>query len=531
MKESGINYFFTQLALNTGFWPIYYTFEEGAGNTIYSVSGAQSGYSGILSSNVGFWIKGGSGYSSGTSIAIQNASGLHSETWTKFFVYEKVNTQDCILFDSLSPTSGHRIGLTKANKLYFESFNSEPIVASFENNLSSKNALYVGYFTNFVTFGLYNFNSKQIESQSFSYPFEVVRSDNQVLGGNFTGWWDQYIHYTEYLSPDVAGQWLSGLYAYPTGIGYDTEYICVTGITGYQDVFVAETGVTGYQITPNGDEGQGFFTGQFPLFNSVVSLTGYLSTGIISSGLTGTICYAITGIPYDIYEYKTGYAASFGMEKIQLFTPLIRSDIVKSSWSYEPFYDIYNKIAERNYSGYLMSEEYPTGLLNLYYNGVGQAGSGWSTTGFFIIVTGTSDRDIITFDLKSGNKLMLSVTGQTTIPIFYSGQEIYLNGVNLISGYDFQAFGNSIIITGNNTGIYGDVFEYPIVLPYTTGNSTIFTGSRFWRDSSNQYLNGIRQQIYSLYTEGAIFDLLSGNSFTYSGVEPIYNRSQLYWEH
>lgn len=411
MKESGINYFFGNLDLNTGSWGVYYTFETGAGTSIPNISGAQSGFSGTLSSDTNFWIKDGSGFSSGTTITVNNASGLHSETWTKIFVYEKVNVNDCILFNSLAGSSGHKIGLTKSNKLYFESFNTEPITASFSNNLSSKNAVSVSYLTNLVTFGLYNFNSKQLESQSFSYPFEVARSDAQTLGGQFTGWWDQYIHYTEYLSPEVIGQWMSGFYAIPTGVGYDIQTTYATGITGYQIVFVGETGVTGQSITPGGDEGRDYFTGAFPTSHTVTYMTGYLSSGLYSSGVMGVTEYPLTGDATTLFEYLTGYALSFGMEKVQLFTPTISSDIVKSSWDYTPFNDIYNKGGQRQYSGYLMAEEYPTGLLNLYYNGVAQANSGWAVTGLYLFVSGTEDTDSATFDLKSGSKVSFPVAG------------------------------------------------------------------------------------------------------------------------
>lgn len=530
MKESGINWAYNVLGLPTGQFAVFYTFEDGAGTNVVSSSGGQTGYSGTLSSSAGFWSSPGSGFFSGTSLTVNNASGAFSETWTKVFSYQKVNTDDCTLFSSLGGGSGYRIGLTRTNRLFFEGFNQEPILAASLNNLSSKNVVSVSYLTNLVTFGYLNLNSQLIESESFSYPFQVTQSDNWVLGGAFTGYMDYHIHLTEYQSPEIIGQLLSGLYARPTGYGYDIQMTCVTGITGFQTVFVGQTGVTGYLTTPGGDEGVGYYTGAFPLTHSTSVLTGYLSTGLYSSGVSGIVCTPITGAPTTLLEYQTGYAASFGMEKVQLFTAIPTSGIVKSSWSTVPFDNSYNRAAQRSYSGYLMASDYPTGLLNLFYNGVAQANSGWMVTGTYLIISGTTDADSATFDLKSGSHVSFQVTGQSGFAFAYSGQEIYLNGVNLVSGYDYVLTAGALNLLPRNSGTNGDIFEYPIVLVARTGTSTLITGGPFWRNTSNEYLNGIRQVNYSLYIEGATFDLMSGNLFDPGLARPIYDNTNLYWE-
>lgn len=530
MKESGLNYFAGQLGLNSGSFGAMYTFEAGAGVNVASISGAQPLYSGTLSSATNFWLKPGSGYSSGTTVTVNHASGLHSEAWTKVFVFEKVDVNPCVLFNSLTGTSGHRIGITKSNKLYFESFNEEPVVAASSNNYSSKNAVSVSYLTNSVTLGLYNFNGKTLENESFDYPFQVTRSDAQTLGGQFTGYWDYYIHRTDYLSPEVIGQWMSGLFARPTGYGYEVQTICVTGITGYQNVVVGVTGVTGRSTSVGGDEGRDYYTGAFPLFHATTDLTGYLSTGLYSSGVSGVACYPVTGAPSDLLEYLTGYASSFGMQKVQMFTHMETGYTVKSAWSYAPFTDIYNKHGARNYSGYSMAERYPTGLINLFYNGIGQANAGWTVSGTYLLVSGAQSIDTATFDLKSGDKKVFNVTGGLTGYAFtYSGQEIYLNGVNLISGYDYVLTSGILNLTNANTGITGYIFEYPIVLAPQTGASALITGGPFWRDTSNVYLNGVRQVNRLFYVEGAVFDLLSGQYFDNDYISEIYDNNDFYW--
>ncbi len=530
MKESGINWAYNVLGLPTGQFAVFYTFEDGAGTNVVSVSGGQTGYSGTLSSAASFWNSPGSGFFSGTTLRTNNASGAFSETWTKILSYQKINTDDCTLFTSLGGGSRYRIGLTRANKLYFEGFNQEPILAASSINLSSKNVVSVSYLTNLVTLGYFNFNSQTLESESFSLPFQVVQSDNWTLGGAFTGYMDYHIHLTQYQSPEVIGQLISGLYARPTGYGYDVQTTCVTGVTGYQTIFVGQTGVIGYLTIPGGDEGVGYYTGAFPLTHSTSVVTGYLSSGLYSSGIAGIVCTSVTGGPTTLLEYLTGYAASFGMEKIQLFTAIPTSGIVKSSWSLRPFDDSYNRAAQRSYSGYLMASDYPTGLINLFYNGVAQAGSGWSVTGTYLIVSGTTDSDSATYDLKSGSKASHQATGQSGFSFAYSGQEIYLNGINLVSGYDYVLTAGTLNLLPRNSGIVGDIFEYPIVLEPRTGAATLVTGGPFWRNTSNEYLNGVRQVNYSLYIEGAIFDLLSGNAFYPELAQPIYTNTDLYWE-
>lgn len=284
-------------------------------------------------------------------------------------------------------------------------------------------------------------------------------------------------------------------------------------------------------ITPGGDEGRDYYTGAFPLYHTTTTLTGYLSTGLYSSGVEGETCVPVTGGATGLLEYLSGYASSFGMNKVQLFTPLISTDVVKAGYSYAPFSDLYNEDTQPQYSGYLMLAQYPSGLLNIYYNGIAQAGSGWGLSGAYLFVTGSQIGDVMTLDLKSGDKKSYPVAGGQTGFVFpFSGQEIYLNGVNLISGYDYLVTGSLLNLTHRSTGIDGDIFEIPIVLTNTTGRFTVHAVAPFWRDTSNVYLNGVRQQEGVLYVEGGSYDLLSGQFFNYSGVATIYNNDDLYWE-
>lgn len=525
MKESGINYFVGDLGINTGNLAVFYTFEEGSGSFLTSISGGQSVYGATLNNTTNFWSQPNSGFFSGNYAQISGASGAYSLSWTQVFAYQKVDTQPLVLFNSLTGASGWRVGVTQANRPYLESFNTQPVMAASENNFSSKVLLTVTYMPNFVTMGYYNFNAKTLETETFDFPFQIAQSDDWKLGGT-TGYMDYFIHFTQAQSSDVLGQLCSGFFAYPTGTSYATQDFVTTGITGYQDVVVFETGITGYSITPGGDQGRDYYTGAFPTYFTESALTGFLSTGLYSSGVSGNLTYTVTGAATTLYQYLTGYALSFGMEKVQLFSYIEPSDFVKTAADTTPFNDIYNKILPRSYSGY--QADYPTGLINLYLNGVAQGTSGWSPTGEYIIVSGALDTDSAFADLKSGDKASFVITG-SGFNLAYSGQELYLNGINLASGAQFVELGGNIFLRGDATGVTGDLSQIPIVLAPTTGTFSLWPRIPFQRDTSNVYFNGVRQQNYSLYIEGAAIDLLSGNSFNPGMCASLYANSNLYW--
>ena len=526
MKETGLNYFFNNAGINYGYFAILYSFEEGTGPFLTSISGGQSVYGATLNSSTNFWVSPGSGYFSGNYAQISGASGAYSQSWTQIFAYEKTSVRPVTLFSSLNGQSGWKIGVTDSNRPYIESFNVEPILTASSNNFSSKAVLTVTYMPNFVTMGYYNFNSQSIEAETFDFPFQIAQSDDWRLGGT-TGYMDYFLHFTQAQSTDVLNQLCSGFYAIPTGTSYATQEFLTTGITGYQNVVVYETGVTGYSISPGGDQGRDYFTGAFPTSFTETVLTGFLSTGLYSSGISGNLTYTVTGAATTLYQLLTGYALSYGMDKVQLFSYIEPADFTKAAFDRTPFYDVYNKVLVRSYSGY--QADYPTGYINLYYNGIAQGGSGWAFTGSYLIISGSLDADSAMVDLKSGDKSSYLLTG-SGFNMVYSGQELYINGVNLASGDQFIEVGGNILLRASATGITGTLSQIPIVLFPTTGVFSVLIPSRFQRNTSNVYFNGVRQENRRLYIEGSSIDLLSGNSFNPSECNMLYSNSDLYWD-
>lgn len=535
MKESGLNYFFQNIGLSQS-WGVLYTFETGVGTTINSISGAAPQFSGILQNSTNFWQKPGSGFFSGSPVIIQNASGLYSPAWTMIFVYEKTTNNGGVLFSSINGNSGFQIGITDTNKPYFQTNNNGQIFGSSLNNYGTKNVVSFSYAPNYIGIGNYNFTSQNLEQEGFVNNYNLAESDIWKLAPSWTGYMDYFMYFSQYYDSNVLNIFLSGLYNYPTGTGYNIQTYCVTGIiTGFQNVLVVNTGVTGYLITYDTGSGYSDYSNIFPTTTTQTPLTGILNSGIYASGVSGSICYNVTGSQIVLFEVLSGYAASFGMDKIQLFSYIQNNDIIKNSVSYTLYDNNYNIPTIPGYSGFSISSTasiYTGTQINMFLNGVAQANQGWFLSGNNLLMTGVTNTDLLFIDNKIGNQNVFGVTsGVISFPFNYSGQEIFLNGVNLVSGYDYINNGTGITLTSLNTGITGYIFEYPIVLAFKTGNYSEVTGQRFDRDTSNVYINGIRQGIGLDYIEGSAFDLLSGNYFNNSQnyLNFIYNDNNTFW--
>ncbi len=528
MKESGINFFFNQLGLDTGDWGIFYTFEEGAGSSITNISGAQTGFSGALSSIGNFWDMPGSGHSTGQSISIANASGLFSDFWTMMFAWQKTTPFGGTLFSNTGLNSGFEIGLTDSNKVYFTTNNQ---TVSNTVSMGDKNVVAVSYLPNTVTFNYYNFNAQKIEAESFIGNFNVQESDTWTLLPRYTGYIDYFLYFSNHYSPALISQLCSGFWAYYTGIIYPTETITIQDITGYQQVSIIQTGVTGYSGSQSGNEGINYYTGEFPLTGNYTPLTGIISTNTFYSGVTGLITAIATGAPSYGYTFLTGYVASFGLDKILIFDSMgvNKNDIIKSSFATVPWNWTFNKNTLYQYSGFLPDQSF-TGLgINIFQNGAAVNISGWNLNSGYAFITGADINDNITYDYVTGTLRFAFATG-LPISFAYTGQEIFLNGVNLVSGYDFKMEGTNAIITGNFTGATGILFDFPYGSSSNTGNSGIFLTQRFLKDSSQVYINGVRQVLGTSCIEGTRLDMLSGNYYSNEQSIVIYNDNDLFWD-
>lgn len=528
-KGSGINFFTNQVGV-TDLFKIFYTFESGQTH----VSSAPSGnplYSGLINGDTGvFWSKPGSGLFSGTSVTISQ-TGFNSDSWTNLISFELAGTGKQLLINNLFNGSGYEIGLNDAHKLYFRSKNSEvDVYLTANTNLSSKNLISISHLNNYIELGYYNFNSKTFESESFNQELNSVRNDEKlVIGSGFTGWIDYFASFDLFINVDSLSQIASGWSFVPTGYSYETETICTERVTGFGLAPYFKTGFVGYSGEILGSDGVGDFTGAFP-----TSATGYLITGIVESGfvqsdLSVEDCITYTGESTILYENLTGYASSFGMDKVLITNHLDSQDLVKVEKDFTPFNDFYNKKLDLIETGFYSQLSLDSGNTNLYLNGVALTNSGVIFSGNIITSSQFSSPDEAIYDIKSGDRKHFA-TGFNSLALNYSGQQIFLNGQNLISGNDFVTIGTSLVITGQLTGISGVISEFPIVLSYETGSISLWTGRKFSRNASIVFINGIRQEIGEDYLEGSNYDLLKGNSFDKYNNNMLYSAEGNFWE-
>lgn len=529
IKGSGINYFISEVGVSD-LARVFYTFESGQTH-VPSVPSGISIYSGLINGDTGiFWSKPGSGLFSGSYLTI-NETGLGTDYFTNLLSFELVNTGKQLLISTLENGSGYEIGLNDAHKLYFRSqSNGSNIYATSNINLSSKNLISIGYLTNNVELGYYNFNSKSFEVESFSQDFGSIRNNNKfVIGSGFTGYIDYFLHFNLLVGADSLGQLASGWVFIPTGYSYETETICTNKITGYGQTPYLKTGFIGFSGQILSSDGANDFTGAFP-----TSATGYAITGIVESGyalgpLSVEECIIYTGARISLYDTLTGYASSFGMDKVLEINYLDSADLVKVEKDYTPFNNLYNKSLILIETGFYSQEILSSGLDNLYLNGVAITNSGVFYSGQIITSNQFSSPDEIFYDTKEGDK-KIYLTGFNYLAFAYSGQQIFLNGQNLVSGDGFIVNGGVLTITGQSTGVSGVVFERPISLSYETGSSYLWTGRKFSRRASLVFLNGIRQELGEDYLEGSNYDLLKGNSFNEYNNNVLYSSEGNFWD-
>jgi hypothetical protein len=510
IKGSGINYFAELNGLND-LWDVFYTFESG-NSLISSMSQANPIYSGaIIGSEASFWSKPGSGLFTGASVSIYNHTGLVAPSFTHIFSFEETSTGKQVLYSNIDNASGYEIGLTDTKKIYAKTHSSDgPVVIATNFNLSSKNLITVSYLNNFFEFGYYNFNSQNLETEGYTQLSDKILSNKQaLLGPELNGYMDYYLYFNVLLNSNILNTVISGVYNVPTGYVYETETICSETITGYQSIPYFTSGITGYGATTLFSEGVGDYTGLFPITGIYSGMSGIIESGFIQSGLTQSKCVTYTGGKLMSFTVLSGYSDSFQMDKVICLGYIDSDDFVKISKENLPYRDFYNKNGSFLTSGFQFDWDIYSGNSNIYINGVAYTNSGYLFDQNIISNEFFSYPDHLILDISSGRKL---TDEQSPYTIPYIGQELFLNGVNLTSGKDFIFNGTNIILTGQNTGISGILFEFPIILNNETGSKNLWTG-KLQRNTSRVYLNGVRQINGVDYVEGGNFDLLTGNKF------------------
>jgi hypothetical protein len=191
-----------------------------------------------------------------------------------------------------------------------------------------------------------------------------------------------------------------------------------------------------------------------------------------------------------------------------------------------PFNDNFNISPTNLYTGFYFQDGFYSGNLNCWLNGLVMPDSGFSQSQNFLWNNDFGGTDELIVDFISGNKSFY--TG-SPYSVSYTGQEIYLNGVMLLSGVDFSMVSNTLIVTGKNTGVSGVISTIPIRSSFVTGSGYLFTG-KLQKNSSRLFLNGVRQKLGNDYIEGSKFDLLTGNNYNEYNNISFYDSDGTFWE-
>lgn len=513
-------------------WPIYYDFSQG-NNPVPSRSNAL--YSATIGSPTSFYAKSGSGAFNGAqSLSIANSSGLNANSFSAFFVYE--NIKNGVLFSTLHSgtggISGYLIGLNSANRMYFESFDQQGSnIRTSSNIYGTKNAVAVVKSNNNLAFHYYNFNSQSIESEQFTTSLTANYQSNQAYLGApinapnyvtelpYSGYIDQFLYINQALTPNVVQGLFSGCYASKnpstvnyiavtenivTGIGINTNG--ATGITGYRVYF------SGYVFDNAGNK--------IPIYE-YNNLTGILNGGFFAP-LTGQVTYQYSGLTDNGFFIDSGYCNGFGMDKI---TYLDSVSGQKEVYTFQPFNNNINYIAKYNSDGtFKLDKFYTSGQIDLYANGISYIPSGYFLSGQYIntlilqgdfAISGQSvlsngffgPTNSITYDVISGlsEKFFLTNTGNASFTTSLTQNRlIFLNGVKLVSGQDYNFAGSTLNVIGMPaTGIITNL-PFPSDFAYSFNENI----TRFGRDTSAVWLNGQRLTLNNDYVESANVDLL-----------------------
>ncbi len=569
--NEGFLYYYDLLGLPRESLKLHYRFDDVSGVAIANNAPNFPQISGRLSSIGNFFNKSGSGFFTGQSIFVNNATGLPAEFWSHLFIFEKTGSGRGIFFDSLMSntiTSGYVIGINDANKLYFESYDQNgPMSKTSSIVLGKKNIVSVVKTNNLLTFYSFDFNNDEILSDNHSVNGNFILSSskgiigrtsgtpNYIQNGNFLGYLDEYVYIQDGITPSTFRYLVSGLCSdYVLNSG-DITYITGIEVTGIATGVTGVTGVTGYSNVITGSGLDPFSTGDYELYWGVTGLTGYIVSGYKIDLLTGNVVRSFTGDPIPVVSGRTNYMKDFVLDEISYLRKIDTNDT--SLWSSFPFFGPkLNLQAGYDFviGQFQLDNNYHTDDLEVYLNGIAQMDAGYSVTGnfygsgvvlsgdykldgFYLESTGIfAQDDTILYDLISGVKQRIILTGifsgqiETFAP---TGQLIYYNGVLQYSGLQYTTgiSGYFKWKTNQYSGESGVLTVFPSLpfLESRTGVMPVLSG-QLPRRNSHLFLNGQRQRLNTDYIENSSLDLIKQSGIFEISLDSIYNAEEDFFE-
>jgi hypothetical protein len=343
MIHSGVQYYIELLSLSQESYRIHYGFESGVGLTLENLASGFANLSGQLSSIGSFYNQNGSGFFTGQTITVSNSTGMISDEWTHIFVLNKTGSGRAVLFDSYitgSPNSGYQLGISDSNKLFFESYDQlGPFIKIDSTILGRKNISAITKSSNALSFYNYDFNNDEVLANSFPINSNFIPSSskgklgrntstnpNYLTTGGYNGYIDNYLYFTESLTPFTFKYIVSGLFSDINKTNIISGYV-VNEITGFNYQITGVTGITGYQNVITGSGLSPFGTGEYDIYYTTSGVTGFLTTGLALVPLSGNITYNVTGDVTTTIIFNTGLIKQFGLNEISYLRKIDYKDL------------------------------------------------------------------------------------------------------------------------------------------------------------------------------------------------------------
>jgi hypothetical protein len=401
-------------------------------------------------------------------------------------------------------------------------------------------SLYSGFYSNQISGGISGTNY-------FCENISTISGSGVILGTGVTGYLTELTYSTGYVP---TGYFESGyIYFVGTGVtGYENKFIGnVQDACGFNNPVYARSPLTG-NIYASG--ATGIYTGLSQVITTTYTnreLTGIL-TGEVFVPIDVSVCSLSTGYYPNSLYVDSGFISSLGFDGVYSFKNRSSGDYFEAFFYTGSFYKNIN--LEPSYDSalfdYKIAESDAGSGQNMFFNN-GQLllESGWSSyqNGYETLYNITGNifldnnivrsngyneiTDNLIYDHSSLNYTptinFLQTGWGSGAPYTSFGTQIkpdlyFLNGIKLLSGEDY-----------NNTALSGLRFKFEIpassVLTkvndyFVSSNSVYITGvnnliklnnGNFCNNSSQFYMNGLRQLIDYDYIEVSKFEILTGS--------------------
>lgn len=434
--------------------------------------------------------------------------------------------------------------------------------------------LYSGFYSNAISGGISG-------TGYFCENISTITGSGVILGTGVTGYITELTYSTGYVP---TGYFESGYsYFVGTGVtGYENKFIGnVQDACGFSNPVYVRSPLTG-NIYASGTTG--VYTGLLQVITPIYTnreLTGIL-TGEVFVPIDVSVCSLSTGYYPDSLYVDSGFISSLGFDGVYSFNNYSSGDYFEAYFNTGSFYNNIN--LKPTYDSTIFDYKVPqsdigSGVNTFFNNGQLLLESGWSSyqSGYSTLYNITGDifldNDIIRSngyneiddDLVYDHHIKLTgyPGGPIVLPyapiinvlstgwasgVNYTGfpppsfglilPDLYfLNGIKLLSGEDY-----------NNTTLSGLRFKFDIptssvltkvIYSFISNDGVYMTGvnnlirlntGKFCNNSSQLYMNGLRQLIDYDYIEISKFDILTGSPVVQSLNHQLsYSSSTGFW--